>query len=85
MRSLLAAILSLFFPPRGAHRTDAPPSVTVSPLVPPHQSAPGCRQRLHPADFIAADGQPLVRPYVVAWERERDQHEWRCFPWDVAV
>ncbi|MEV6943940.1 hypothetical protein AB0N07_18435 [Streptomyces sp. NPDC051172] len=36
-------------------------------------------------DVVAADGQPLVRPYVVEWERERDQHEWRCFPWEAAV
>ncbi|MDX3645281.1 hypothetical protein, partial [Streptomyces sp. MB09-02B] len=31
----------------------------------------------HPADFITADGMPLVRPYVVAWERERDEHDRR--------
>ncbi|PAZ17620.1 hypothetical protein CLM62_01545 [Streptomyces sp. SA15] len=31
----------------------------------------------HPADVITADGMPLVRPYVVEWERERDEHDRR--------
>ncbi|MGJ5826309.1 hypothetical protein [Streptomyces ossamyceticus] len=31
----------------------------------------------HPADLIAADGMPLVRPYVVEWERERDERDRR--------
>ncbi|MDX3245971.1 hypothetical protein [Streptomyces sp. ME18-1-4] len=67
MRSLLAAILSLFLPPRGAHRAaDVPPFLGVRPAVftprPPHGD-----------DVIAADGLPLVRPYVVLWERERDE------------
>ncbi|WP_432037586.1 hypothetical protein [Streptomyces cucumeris] len=26
---------------------------------------------------ITADGMPLVRPYVVEWERERDEHDRR--------
>jgi len=66
MRSLLAAILSLFLPPRGAHRAaDVPPFLGVRPPVltlrPPHGD-----------DVITADGLPLVRPYVALWERERD-------------
>ncbi|TQE23557.1 hypothetical protein SipoB123_20835 [Streptomyces ipomoeae] len=28
-------------------------------------------------DVVFADGQPLVRPYVVLWERERDEHDRR--------
>jgi hypothetical protein len=92
MRSLLAAILSLFLPPRGAHRTDAPPSLIPCPPVPAHRPGP------RPLDVISADGQPLVRPYVVVWERERDEREREArrlaartpqrldrFPWDVAV
>lgn len=68
MRSLLAAILSLFLPPRGTHRAlDVPPFLGVRPPVltprPPHGDD----------DVIAADGLPLVRPYVVRWERERDE------------
>ncbi|MEU6143180.1 hypothetical protein ABZ848_22780 [Streptomyces sp. NPDC047081] len=36
------------------------------------------RSLAYPTDVIAADGQPLVRPYVVVWERERDDRErWR--------
>lgn len=74
MRSLLAAILSLFLPPRGAHRgPGTPPSLTVCPPVPAHQPAPARRPGLHPADVIPADGLPLVRPYLAVWEHERDE------------
>ncbi|MCD9878335.1 hypothetical protein [Streptomyces guryensis] len=92
MRSLLAAILRLFLPPRGAHRTDASPFLIARPPAPAHLPRP------RPLDVIAADGQPLVRPYVVAWEherdeREREQHRARALtplypdrsPWEVAV
>ncbi|WP_460065895.1 hypothetical protein [Streptomyces sp. YKOK-I1] len=66
MRSLLAAILSLFLPPRGTHRAlDAPP--IVSPGVPVRRTRP------YPADVIPADGLPLVRPYLAVRERERDE------------
>ncbi|MFE7930068.1 hypothetical protein ACFU6S_15275 [Streptomyces sp. NPDC057456] len=61
MRSLLAAILGLFLPPRGAHRA---PDRTPHPF-------PAVRAE-RPADVILADGLPLVRPYLAAWERERD-------------
>ncbi|MFJ9018532.1 hypothetical protein ACIRPU_00880 [Streptomyces sp. NPDC102259] len=65
MRSLLAAILSLFLPPRGAHRSpDVPAFPTASPCAPP--------RRTPPTDVIIADGLPLVRPYLAVWERERD-------------
>ncbi|MEU3818824.1 hypothetical protein AB0E74_04305 [Streptomyces sp. NPDC030392] len=30
-----------------------------------------------PMDLIAADGLPLVRPYVAEWERERDERDRR--------
>jgi hypothetical protein len=76
MRSLLAAILALFLPARGAHRAAAPPplprtSCPTAPEPPPVITCP------HPADVITADGMPLVRPYVVEWERERDEHDRR--------
>ncbi|MEU5630180.1 hypothetical protein ACH47C_01225 [Streptomyces rishiriensis] len=63
MRSLLAAILSLFLPPRGAHRALGP---SLFPAVPPHRPAPTTATRPIPADVIFADGLPLVRPYLVA-------------------
>ncbi|MDQ0683990.1 hypothetical protein QFZ56_002953 [Streptomyces achromogenes] len=67
MRSLLSAILSLFLPPRGAHRAPGGPEFrTAPPCVPPRRARP-C-----PADVILADGLPLVRPYLAVWERERD-------------
>ncbi|MFD9432908.1 hypothetical protein [Streptomyces sp. NPDC060002] len=61
MRSLLAAILGLFLPPRGAHRA---PDRTPPPF-PAVRAEP-------PADVILADGLPLVRPYLAVWERERE-------------
>ncbi|MFE6624119.1 hypothetical protein [Streptomyces sp. NPDC057740] len=80
MRSLLAAILSLFLPGRGAHRADPVP-VPVPDDRTPCPPTCTCRPapaRLCRAGVIAADGQPLVRPYVVVWERERDERErWR--------
>ncbi|MER6561005.1 hypothetical protein ABT300_25395 [Streptomyces sp. NPDC001027] len=67
MRSLLAAILSLFLPPRGAHRAPGGPVFrTAPPCMPPRRTQP-C-----PADVLLADGLPLVRPYLAAWECERD-------------
>ncbi|MFF7163853.1 hypothetical protein ACFZBP_21295 [Streptomyces sp. NPDC008086] len=81
MRSLLAAILSLFLPGRGAHRADPVPVPDDRRSCPPPltcRPAPARRTRLCRAGVIAADGQPLVRPYVVVWERERDERErWR--------
>ncbi|MDH6433878.1 hypothetical protein M2158_002355 [Streptomyces sp. SAI-144] len=76
MRSLLAAILALFLPARGAHRAAAPPS--LPPIsCPPAPEPPPVITCPHPADVITADGMPLVRPYVVEWERERDEHDRR--------
>ncbi len=69
MRSLLAAILSLFLPARGVHRAVAAPAPSCPP-VPAHRPAPPCPFL---GDIIRADGSPLVRPYVVVWERERDE------------
>ncbi|KUN82364.1 hypothetical protein [Streptomyces griseoruber] len=72
MRSLLAAILSLFLPPRGAHRAlERPPIPTV------YAPAPARRARPYPPDVIPADGLPLVRPYLAVWERERDERDRR--------
>ncbi|MCT9077217.1 hypothetical protein [Streptomyces fulvoviolaceus] len=78
MRSLLAAILSLFLPGRGVHRADPALARTSCPPPPAYSPVPARRPRLYLADVIAADAQPLVRPYVVVWERERDERErWR--------
>ncbi|MFH9548905.1 hypothetical protein [Streptomyces sp. NPDC017435] len=70
MRSLLAAILSLFLPPRGTHRAPGVPVFPpASPYVPPRRARP-C-----PADVVLADGLPLVRPYLAVWEREREARD----------
>lgn len=76
MRSLVAAILALFLPARGAHRAAAPPplSPTSRPPAPNPSPVITCP---HPADLITADSMPLVRPYVVEWERERDERDRR--------
>ncbi|MDX3802718.1 hypothetical protein [Streptomyces sp. AK04-3B] len=67
MRSLLAAILSFFLPPRGAHRAPGGPEFrTAPPCVLPRPARP------RPGDVILADGLPLVRPYLAVWERERE-------------
>ncbi|KPI29022.1 hypothetical protein ACWGA9_23695 [Streptomyces sp. NPDC054950] len=66
MRSLLGlltAVLSLFLPPRGAHRAAAFPAA--------YPCLPARRPRPYPADVILADGLPLVRPYLAVLERER--------------
>ena len=69
MRSVLAAILNLFLPPRGAHRSlDRSPFPAVSAQRPAHAR----RTRPYAPDVILADGLPLVRPYLAVWERERD-------------
>ncbi|MER5199260.1 hypothetical protein ACWD3J_01495 [Streptomyces sp. NPDC002755] len=69
MRSLLAAVLSLFLPPRGTRRCLTPPPFpAVSAPRPVHPR----RTRMRPADVVLADGLPLVRPYLAVWERERD-------------
>ena len=67
MRSLLAAILTLFLPPRGTHRA-CTPRRRLAPCPPPSPRPP------HPhTEVILADGLPMVRPYVAVWERERDE------------
>ncbi|GGR66390.1 hypothetical protein GCM10010269_01310 [Streptomyces humidus] len=66
MRSLLgllAAILSLLLPPRGAHRAPGP---SPFPDVPPQWPARAAGKRPLPADAVFVDGLPLVRPYLVA-------------------
>jgi hypothetical protein len=77
MRSLLAAVLSLFLPPRGAHRATTPPA---HPNFRPPTPAPRPVPPRPPLDVIAADGMPLVRPYLAVWERERDALGRRCIP-----
>ena len=74
MRSLLAAILSLFLPPRGAHRALAP-SPSPLPAVSAQRPAHARRTRPYAPDVILADGLPLVRPYLAVWERERDAQD----------
>lgn len=81
MRSLLAAILTFFLPARGAHRSAEPPS--PPPPIPRPSMAATAPERsplipyTHPAEAVTDDGMPLVRPYVIEWERERDERDRR--------
>ncbi|MGW2703528.1 hypothetical protein [Streptomyces sp. NPDC001340] len=86
MRSLRAAFLSLFRPPRGAPRADTPPPLIAWPSVPAFRLTSVRRTRPYPTDVIAADGLPLVRAYVAVWERERGEQERRYYaPWEAGV
>lgn len=80
MRSLLAAILTFFPPARGAHRAAEPPSPTSVPSPPVASTAPEPPPLItsaHPAETVTDGGLPLVRPYVIEWERERDERDRR--------
>lgn len=69
MRNPIAALLGWFLPSRGAHLAKAVPAQPVqhAPRPLPTPRAP------RPTDVINADAFPLVRPYLVAFERERDR------------
>ncbi|MFF8725390.1 hypothetical protein ACF073_02715 [Streptomyces sp. NPDC015171] len=85
MRSLLAAILSPF---RSSRAERTPPPLTACPSASALRPAPARRTPPPnpPDDVITADGMPLVRPYVVVWERERDERERHYYaPWEAAV
>lgn len=78
MRSLLAALLSWLMPSTGKRRS-TPPAPTQHPLTDePTQTlgvvrpAPSTPHSPRPADLIVADGSPLVRPYVIQHEQERE-------------
>ncbi len=78
MRTVLALILEWLMPARGKRRRPAegavrnttPAGTPMRRLIITHGAArvghPG-----HPTTFIEADGLPLVRPYVIAHEREQ--------------
>jgi hypothetical protein len=65
MRTLLALILSVLLPARGKRRTEAVPTTPVRTLPAPHPQ--------RPAAVIWADHLPLVRPYVIAHEQQRER------------
>jgi hypothetical protein len=73
MRTLLALILSVLLPARGQRRTETVPTApgrSVPRRLPAHRSP-------RSADVIEADHLPLVRPYVIAHERQREQWQQR--------
>jgi hypothetical protein len=81
MRTLLALILSWLLPGQGKRRATPPTQHTAdtaadSPtrrLIITHDAVGVGR----PVPFIEADGLPLVRPYVIAHEREQERRRQR--------
>jgi hypothetical protein len=72
VRSLLLATLALFLPARGKRRANhTPPPAVPRPTVRPVRRTPK-----HSAPL---DGHEvaLVRPYLIAWEREQEQRRQR--------
>lgn len=67
MRTLLAALLALFLPARGKRRATPAPAVRRVPRPLPAPRSP------RPLDVIEADGLPLVRPFLIAHERQRER------------
>lgn len=78
MRSLLAALLSWLLPSTGRRRrptghTAYPPARRL--IITHHAVGAGHPAHRSPrlAAFVEADGLPLVRPYLVAHEREQER------------
>jgi hypothetical protein len=73
MRELIRWVLSLFLPPSGKRRSTEPaePAPVARP-VPPVR--PARAERFAPLDGGAV---ALVRPYLVAWEREQERRRQR--------
>ncbi|MEU6283371.1 hypothetical protein [Streptomyces sp. NPDC047028] len=69
MRSPVGAVLDLLLPPRGRRRAGAVPSYLAA-----RWAGQGVRSRPQ-VEVVFVDGAPLVRPYLVLWERERDALE----------
>ncbi|MEV0690472.1 hypothetical protein [Streptomyces sp. NPDC050388] len=81
MRTLLALILSWLMPAQGKRRRPAAGTQKVSTS----EAAPIRRLIItsdalgvgRPVPFIEVDGLPLVRPYLVAHEREQERRRQR--------
>jgi hypothetical protein len=69
MRTILALVLSVLLPARGKRRAG-----TVETL--PAESAPRTAPvRRRAFDAIDAGASPMVRPYLIAWERQQRERE----------
>lgn len=85
MRTLLALALTWLMPAKGKHRATPPEQASMASTAGVKQEAPVRRliislSPLAPRqgsaeDFalIVADGLPLVRPYLIACEREQER------------
>ncbi|MGY0070221.1 hypothetical protein ACWZEH_26230 [Streptomyces sp. QTS137] len=81
MRTLLALILSWLLPSSGKRRRPAEGYTDrVTPDTAPTRRLIITRDAVgvgRPAAFIEVDGLPLVRPYLVAHEREQERRRQR--------
>ncbi len=71
MRNPIAALIAWFLPAQGKRRATPAPTVRRVPRPLPTPRAP------RPTDVIDADRLPLVRPFVIAHERQREQERQR--------
>ncbi|MEU5341287.1 hypothetical protein AB0H18_10705 [Streptomyces sp. NPDC020766] len=73
MRTLLAALLSWFFPPRGTRRAQAVPTQNT-PADSPTQTLGVVRPRSpRQPEYLRGEDIPLIRPYLIAYEREQER------------
>lgn len=81
MRSLLATLLSWLMPARGKRRATPPAPTQTAEHIPtdsPTQrliitrSAVGVELPKPPA-YLRGEDTPLIRPYLIAWEREQER------------
>lgn len=82
MRTLLILILSWLLPGHGRRRATPPTGHTgaLSVAVSPSRRLIVTREAVgvgHLVLFIEADGLPLVRPYLIAHEREQERRRRR--------
>lgn len=66
MRKLIGLLVAYLFPPCGQRRAEAVPTQPKPPRE-PWQTVRTCVEPLRGEDVA------LVRPYVVAWERQRER------------
>ncbi|MFY1678568.1 hypothetical protein [Streptomyces sp. WMMC905] len=83
MQSLLALILSWIVPARGKRRA-APQAVPTehTPTDEPTQRLIITRSAVgvglpDPPEYLRGEDVPLIRPYLIAWEREQEQQRQR--------
>jgi hypothetical protein len=68
---LIRRLVAFLFPPQGAHRADTAPAVQPEPQRIQWPTVRPCAEPLHGEEVR------LVRPYLVAFEREQERQRQR--------